>query len=151
MSRPSPIVFAQHAEEFLAAAQREETVKPTTISMPAYFLVAHAIELGLKAYLLTLGQDEKALRRIGHDLGKALNKALEMGLRDVSSFRPDEEDCVRWINEHYWRKDLEYPTTGFKSFPPFSCLTDFAERLLGDIKGKIRQWGLELAWKAPMQ
>lgn len=112
--------------------------------MPAYLLASRAIELGLKAFLLTCGRDERALRGISHDLGKALDEALATGLREVTSFNSEEEQCVRWINEYYWRKDLEYPTTGFKSYPPLAYLTDFADRLLHDLKPKLRKWGLAL-------
>jgi len=149
MGRIPPIVFVQLAKEFLAAAQREACTKPPTISMPAYFLVARAIELLLKAYLLTCGRDERTLRSISHNLGKALDEAVATGLRDVTTFSTDEEKSVRWINEYYWRKDLEYPTRGFKSFPPLSSLTDFAERLLRDLGPKTREWGRALAVKPP--
>ena len=147
MGRLSPIVFAQHATKFLRAAKREAHAEPQDVSMPAYFLVARAIELSLKTYLLTLGRDRKALRRISHDLGRALDEALAAGLRGVTSFSPAEEQYVRWINEYCWRKELEYPTTGFYSFPPIAMLTDFTERLLRDLEPRTREWGLALARK----
>jgi HEPN domain-containing protein len=142
MNTLSPIVLAQHAQEFLAASERESSAGLVTTSMPAYFLAARAIELGLKSYLLTRGHDERALRKISHDLGEVFDQALTVDLRSVTSCTPEEEHCLRWINAYYESKDLEYPKTGFKSYPPLHYLTDFAKRLLQDLQPTMRAWGL---------
>lgn len=46
---------------------------------PIMVLCAHTIELSLKAYLLENGVDEKAVRRIGHDLLSAWEKCIDLG------------------------------------------------------------------------
>lgn len=148
MSSLSPIVFAQHSSEFLDAARRESHASRGT-SMPAYFLAARAIELGLKSYLMCRGHVAADLRRISHDLGKALDAARGEGITTAVSIDPETENAVRWINEYYKSKDLEYPTTGYKSYPSISYLIDFAEQLHMATESHRRAWGLALASPSP--
>ena len=51
------------------------------LSRPRYFLLCHAIELALKAFLALHGESESDLRlKFGHDLKKVLKRAKEFGL-----------------------------------------------------------------------
>jgi HEPN domain-containing protein len=140
MSNLSPIVFANHAHDFVAAAKRESQIVQSGLSMPAYFLAARAIELGLKSYLLLSGKGEAELRKLSHDLGKALDTAKKAGLHTAISVSPETEKAIRWINEYYQRKDLEYPTTGYKTYPPLGYLLDFADALTANLESQRRQW-----------
>ena len=136
----SPIVFANHSRDFVEAAKRESEIARGGFSMPAYFLAGRAIELGLKSFLLLSGQGETEIRRISHDLGKALDVAEQAGLRAIVSITPETEQAVRWINEYYQRKDLEYPTTGYKSFPPIHYLIELADQLFVGLESTRRKW-----------
>lgn len=108
--------------------------------MPAYFLAARAIELGLKSYLLLIGKRDADLRRISHDLGEAIDAAKASGLEEDLRVSPEAEQAVRWINEYYQRKDLEYPTTGYKSYPEIRYLLEFAELLDTALEDRRRRW-----------
>jgi hypothetical protein len=44
---------------------------------PRYFPYCHAIELALKAYILASGGEDREVRKIKHDLGKAYRRASE--------------------------------------------------------------------------
>lgn len=136
----SPIIFAKHAGQFLDAAKREAASSAASISLPAYFLVARSIELALKSYLLLEGRQERELRKISHDLGVALDAAQASGLSALLPVAPESEQAVRWINDYYALKDLEYPTTGFKSYPPLHYLVSFAESLLAALQPRLRVW-----------
>lgn len=50
---------------------------------PVMTLCAHSIELSLKAVLLDHGEDEKSVRKLGHNLIACLDKCVELG-SDVS-------------------------------------------------------------------
>ena len=125
---------------FAAAARRESEIAHQGLSMPAYFLAARAIELGLKSFLLLRGSTEQDLRRISHDLGKALDAARQEGLDSITPVSTEAEQAVRWINEYYYRKDLEYPTAGYKSYPQIHYLVTFADLLFTSLQPQRRRW-----------
>lgn len=136
----SPIVFAQQAQQFLDAAKRESSTSGRPISLPAYFLAGRSIELALKSYLLLEGRVERDLRRISHDLGAALDAAQASNLSSLLTVAAESDQAVRWINDYYAVKDLEYPTTGFKSYPPVHYLLNFSESLIGALQPRLRTW-----------
>ena len=140
MARLSPVVFAQQAQQFLDAASREQASAKVQISLPAYFLAGRAIELALKSYMLLKGEDERSLRRVSHDLAEALDEAVRLGLPSVMAVAPESDEAVRWINDYYSIKDLEYPTTGYKSYPPIHYLIDFCNSLLKALQPVLRAW-----------
>lgn len=147
MGALSPIVFAQHASAFLQAARRENEAAGILVSLPAYFLVGRAIELALKSYLLLEGRTEKDLRRISHDLHAALDEALRAGLGEFAPPSVEADQAIRWISSYYASKDLEYPTTGAKSYPEISYLVDFATDLLARLAPRLRAWRPDWATK----
>jgi HEPN domain-containing protein len=106
------------------------------MSLPAYFLAARAIELALKSYMLLQGQTEKDLRSVSHNLAAALDTAVSLGLPWLLTVPAESEQAIRWINDYYASKDLEYPTTGYKSYPEIRYLLEFAESLLA----RLRSW-----------
>lgn len=69
----------QRAEEFYQAYRDLPVGKP--LSWPRYFMLCHAIELALKAYLTGRGHTTYDLRKgFGHDLEKLLTVAINSGL-----------------------------------------------------------------------
>jgi hypothetical protein len=52
-----------------------------SISTPIYFLLGHALELTLKAYLLAKGENADYFFEIKHDLVKAHARASQLGLQ----------------------------------------------------------------------
>jgi hypothetical protein len=141
MKTLSPVNAYNTAKDFLAAADRElKHSPPPSVSLTAYFLVSRAIEVGLKSFLILEGATDSDLRRIGHDLAKAVDEAVQAGIADVVILPPEGEAAVRTINAYYSAKDLEYVTTGFKSYPPLGQLTHYADTLLNGLQMRIRAW-----------
>ncbi|WP_439370842.1 HEPN domain-containing protein [Bradyrhizobium sp. DASA03120] len=71
--------YLDDAEAYLSAA-KQLTADLSHFS-PKYFLLSHAIELAIKAYILAKGGCERETKRIRHDLDAALARALELGLQ----------------------------------------------------------------------
>ncbi len=136
----SPINLAQHGREFLDAARRERAAAGRHISLPAYFLAGRAIELALKAFLVLKGQPVPHLRKLSHDLGAIVEDAQSQGLETVFTPSPEQIGAIQLLNPYYQSKDLEYPTTGFKSYPDFQWLESFAQGLIDSMAKPLRAW-----------
>jgi hypothetical protein len=135
-----PDCVPQQSRQFLDPARRDKDHAGYSASLPAYFLAGRAIELGLKSYLLLKGRTEAELRRASHDLAAALDLAIGHGLASLMTVTPESDHAVRWINLYYQSKDLEYPTTGYKSYPERRYLSDFAAALLAGLEPELRAW-----------
>jgi hypothetical protein len=75
------------------------------VSNGGYILIAHALELSLKAFLAKHKLSEKALRNppYSHDLDSLYyNKAVELGLK-LSV--PYAQEIIAWVNEYHSRGD----------------------------------------------
>lgn len=135
----SPIILTQLGREFLEAARREAALK-NQISLPAYFLVARSIELGIKAFLVLKGHSEAQLKAIGHDLESALEEARRHGFDSLVSPSQDHKAALEILNLYYKSKDLEYTQTGYKSYPRHDLLVAFADGVLASLAAPLRNW-----------
>lgn len=105
--------------------------------VPVMYLVAHSIELSIKAYLLHKGQTLRQLRKVGHDICKALKKAKELGIGQVVEITEIEMGALQVLNDLYSKKELNYIVTGFKKFPMFGPLQELSEKLLQGVADEI--------------
>lgn len=119
-----------YAHSFFVAAgflwsgeDRERSTHPTS---PVEFLFWHAIELFLKAYLMSVGEAPDTLRKkFGHKVQELAQAAKERGLaldpRDLAvvSFMPRQEDMI----------ELRYLTIGVKTVPELEEVADACGRL----------------------
>jgi hypothetical protein len=90
-----------------------------------YILTFHAIELGLKAFLVSRGV---APRSFGHNLIKLYEAAKQQGL---SIGIPDAAEMLAWINE--WHCDdvkIRYEFTIPRHLPMCSTLFPLAEAII---------------------
>jgi len=119
MGRENEMTFFVFADEFYHAAQELEKVSnKNKVSMPSYYLYAHAIELAYKSYLFKCGVDLKYIKiEIGHDLEKALKEVKGHGFDKKLSDNPDYESVVIEINKYYVTKEFEYMTATAKKLP----------------------------------
>lgn len=140
MARLSPVVFWQQSYQFLAAAEREFSANGSAVSIPSYFLVGRALELGLKSFLLLHGQTEADLRAVGHDLLDGLTAAQNFCLEASVDLEPEDLTAIRMLHPYYVSKDLEYVTNGYKQYPEKQFLLGFTHRLLEGIEPAIRSW-----------
>lgn len=109
-----PIGSALYALEFLEAANavpQQSTAKGSPEFSPVrYYLCCRALELSLKAFLLTKGQTAKELKdKLGHDLEKLWVEANSRGLGQiVGGLSPQFEADLKDANHYYKGKAFEY-------------------------------------------
>jgi hypothetical protein len=124
------------AEQYLKAAA---ALNPGTSanSFVSYFLYGHGLELTLKAFLVSQGSTNKRLKRIGHDLRRALRAASKHP--SFSKVRMSDKDStvISWLSAYYRDKEFEYLVTGYKSFPALTEVRDVCDRLHKDLKPLI--------------
>ncbi len=123
-------VFFVYGRDFLRAAQK------TGSPLVRAYLLGHALELLLKAYLLTCGVGEKALKRLGHDLVKLVSR----------SAHEDEHQFPRVSSQ--LTADLERFSVAYRSkaFQYFSILHLLAPPRVPDL-GRIMRFARVLEKK----
>lgn len=97
--------------------------------IPAYFLMAHGIELTLKAFLQHKGVTVKELRSYSHNLDACYRKAKELGLHTVFKITPNDTKAMTLLMELNKDMGLRYIRTGLKEFPSWAIVEPFAVRL----------------------
>lgn len=105
--------------------------------MVAYFLFCHAIELGLKSFLVGRGATDAQLRRLGHDLEAALRCCEAHTTIQLSD---EDRGTIAVLNSYYKEKEFEYLVTGSKRFPILGQVQATCASLLGQLE--------PLAWRA---
>lgn len=109
-------------------------------SEPVMYLIAHSMELSLKAFLLYEGIDLKDLknqRKYGHNLINCIKKAKELGLEEIVKVDDLEIAALEILNNLYSAKELNYIVTGYKRYPVFGPLETLSKKLLIGIGNKI--------------
>lgn len=123
---------AQIIEEADAGATDRGALRLLT---PGYFLASHAIELTLKAYLLSQGTDPDRLLDIGHDLDAALAAAEAEGFdMDDDRFHDVTAQLSQYHREHWFR----YRAVGLFSLPLLGEVIDATESALDYVEPIVR-------------
>ena len=107
--------------EHLLAAK----LKLTHAYAPVVFLLSHAIELYLKAFLLSRGLSVKKLRGVGH---KVIDLGHEASARGLSVSAEDFE-VLSSLGEINAVIRFRYLETGFLSMPTEAALSETCKRL----------------------
>ena len=137
--RTSAIGLARYARDYFDAALAADDVignRPgyeIVAPAPVMFLVAHSIELVLKAYLRNQGLSVDELQKIGHRLVECWQSAIENGVEDHVQLTQDDVKVLELISDLHVSTELRYIKTGFKEFPVFGPLQVLAEKLLDAI------------------
>jgi hypothetical protein len=136
-SRTTAIGLARYALEYLEAAltvdehmgDRPEFMKVSPI--PAYFLIAHALELTLKSYLRHQGLTVKQIssRALGHNLNALYSKSMVLGLGNHYTASQEDSDALNLLDALNQDHQLRYIKTGSKQFPLWSIVEPFAVKL----------------------
>lgn len=146
-----------HGLLFAEAADRVQQGKDPRQHFTLLFLMSRSAELVSKAYLLAQGKDESYLRKIGHNLVRAVEACADHGLSIVDT----EISVWRMMNDEYLTKALEYPGVGAYRMPlPYyvrSALETLIDRVAPTAYGPHwdarikRRWlytpGLYAMWK----
>jgi len=132
--------YWNYAREFLSAAEVINRSEPGECLIPKYYLVCHALELGLKAFLNHKGISVKVLRskKYGHDLRALFSLARQLGLRKEFHYTSAQWRAIRNLYSHYHSKSFEYLKVGYKTWPPYQVIQSAVAELLGGISPAIR-------------
>ena len=129
--RTTPLSLWSFARDFLDAARLVGVSSRHEISAPHYYLLGHATELTLKAFLLANGIAVHDLKKkIGHDLEKAFDRAVEFNLSKHVTVTLEEEKSLRLLNTTYRPKEHEYVVTGFRELPRPALIVSLVEKVL---------------------
>ena len=110
-----------HSAEYLDPAQ----LSITHPSAPVTFLLCHAIELYLKAYLRSVGSSVAHLKRLGHHMAVLAKTAIDSGLK----LKPEHLEILSHIDDLNVVLEARYIVTGFKSQPTSEALSNVAGKL----------------------
>jgi hypothetical protein len=120
--------------EAALAADEKMGMKPgfeIVAPVPVMFLVGQAIELALKAFLLSEGISLRSLRKdYGHELHRLLRKCKELSFQPLLQLSDSEVNVLELLDALYASKQLQYIVTGSKVFPVFGPLQGVALRLI---------------------
>jgi len=108
--------------------------------VPVMYLIAHSMELSLKAFLLHKGVELKDLKKqkeYGHNLVKCFKKAKELGLGSIVDVDKLEEKAFEALNNLYCKKELNYIVTGYNQYPVFIFLETLSKKLLLEIGREV--------------
>jgi hypothetical protein len=112
-ARMGPLGLHMYAADFLSVATA--AAPPQVPFAPARaYLVCHALELVLKAYLSLKGQplEQLAGGEYGHNLEKLLAAAVQQGLLDLVVVEERQSIEIRRASKYYSEKVFEYPALG---------------------------------------
>lgn len=133
--RTTAIGLARYARDYYRAAKAvdddfgHEIIAPS----PVLFLVAHSIELGLKAYLRHRGFSLKKTINLGHNLKKCWWEAVEQGVREHVELTEADLENLGLISELHSSGVLRYIQIGSKTYPVFGPLQELTEKILDGI------------------
>lgn len=99
-----------------------------------YILTFHAIELGLKAFLIKcwLSEEELRKKKFGHDLDRLYDEAVKRGL---SLNVENAEKLLVWVNE--WHNEgvkIRYQFIGERTLPICATLFPLVEAIISASK-----------------
>lgn len=124
------------AEEFFGAFKILALHEKQSPTHAAYFLVFHATELYLKAFLANRGVTLKDIRKENaqHDLVWLFNKASSLGFPKLEHF----ERFVDNFNEMNDRHDLRYPKGYILHLPHYDLCMEMLDKVQTGISGPIQ-------------
>lgn len=99
MDRTSSMGLWTYSHDFMIAANELVKLNNAHTDGPAYYLISHAIELSLKAFLRGSGlslDELKSWKNIGHDLCKCLSKAETLNLNNFIEISDVEKRAISY-------------------------------------------------------
>jgi hypothetical protein len=133
MARTTSLALLEHAKDFIEAADVLD-VPGYQHLRPTYYLYGHGIELALKAFLRGAGMSISDMKKIGHDLERAVEEANKLSLRDHCVLESNDLDAINLLNVYYRAKEFEYTVAGSKTVPQTSQLGRIARQLLDTLR-----------------
>lgn len=143
--RMGPLGLHMYAESYLSAAQA--LPKPEVPFEPVRpYLVCHAIELVLKAFLSLRGvaMVDLADGPYGHNLDALLTKSTEANLAEFVLLPESNSTAILLATKYYGGKLFEYPAIGealsaYPKMPPVGILFEAAASLVEALRQPCRE------------
>jgi hypothetical protein len=110
--------YLDDAEAYLSAAKQLDG--HASHFSPKYFLLCHAIELALKAYILGQGGTEKEAKKIRHDLTAAWSRAVALGFPSSTEL----ETIVRLVAPPHRDYSFRYSNQSWTHMLPSANMFD---------------------------
>jgi hypothetical protein len=131
LPRTTAIGLVTDAKQMLKAAEILNESGEWKVLMPTYYLLGHATEVVLKAFLLARGEELEGLKkRYGHNIAKAAKSVVEAKHNAISPLVDEHLPEIELLNDYYKGKELEYRVTGAKSFPTKEGLISFLQAVI---------------------
>jgi hypothetical protein len=142
----TPFAYHHYAKDFLHAGISLGV--QSDFSPVQYHLFGHAVELALKAFLLTCSMTVPELRgrKYGHKLHELLNKSVQQRLLDHVALTPEQCNEIRLAEKYYWANGdrvFEYPKIiealkGYPDKPNPIVLGQAAQLLVAKLESLVR-------------
>jgi hypothetical protein len=136
-ARMAPIGLQLYAADFLSAAKAAPPPDIPPFAPARTYLVCHALELALKAFLSLKGRSLKRLAgvKFRHDLESLLTKAEQNGLPTLVTLEEHHKFQIRRASSYYADKVFEYPAVFeamrcYPEYPDTAVLISAAEILI---------------------
>ena len=108
---PNAVNTLNLCEDFLLAAEnliRDEKSFIPSVGHVESYLACHALELGLKSFLLASRLTIRDLKGVGHDFERILSKVDEKGISKVATVSPYLRQAIDLMSNGYAGKHFEY-------------------------------------------
>ena len=119
--RTSARGLLNYAHEYYASYELIQSQRPKMNEYFAvkYYLLCHALELTMKAWLRHKGATYKELKTLGHDLERIMTVLYE---QHQLLFSAEIQAMISLVNQHYSQKEFEYALKGTKTVPEITDL-----------------------------
>lgn len=130
-----------YAFDFLEAARNVSATKEGAFRPARFYLLCHALELALRAYMLLIGQnpDARAAPVARHDLRSLFAEAEACGLGRLVQFTPQGREQIEKAALYYSEAVFEYPALaealrGYPEIPDFDALVGLSATLCAGVR-----------------
>ncbi|GEM_PF-3769656 len=101
------------------------------------YLIGHAFELLFKSILLHAGIAVAELKSAyGHDIIRLMEQVEKLAIFPLDE---KEKQLLRFLNDYYVEKDLEYHVRGYKEYPRVNELILLSGRLFHEVEKWLRR------------
>ncbi len=129
-ARTTSFGLLRFGEDYRRGANVVWNAERPRLTMVPYMLIAHSIELSLKAFLRSRGATLKALKsQWGHTLPDLLEHALNRRLDRLVPGASSASQYVQWLHDANDEQSLRYIRTGWTRLPDWEVVSGFAAAL----------------------
>ena len=129
--RTTAMGLVTDAKEMLKAAEILHESGEWNVQGPTRYLLGHATEVVLKAFLLARGDGlGKLKKRYGHDIAKVARRVIAARHNSVSPLVQEYLPEIELLSGYYKSKEFEYRVTGPKTYPTKERMIAFRQAVI---------------------